>query len=102
MPSPDNTAKLVRSLAQLKSAFMKKYEDARQSMEAWNQCKTSKYLFDRVSKCLEEAKAKFDNIITSNEELEMNVEKAVWIKDYKDNKEEVEETYRSQRGSDAV
>ena len=61
----DNTAKLVRRLAQLKSAFMKKREDVRQSMEAWNQCKHSKYSFDRISKSLVESKAKFDNIITS-------------------------------------
>ena len=80
MPSPDNTAKLVGRLAQLKSAFMKKNEDARQAMEAWNQCRTSKYLFDKVSKCFEETKAKFDIVITFNEELEMNLEEAVWIK----------------------
>ena len=76
--STDNTAKVVRRLAQLKSAFLKKWKDVRQSMEAWNQCKHSKYLFDRISKSLEETKAKFDNIITSNEDLEMNVEDSVW------------------------
>ena len=94
MPAPYNTAKLVRRLDQLKSAFMKKNDDTRQAMEAWNQCRTSKYLFDRVSQCFEETKTKFDIVITSSEELEMNVEEAVWIKDYKDNKEEVEETHK--------
>ena len=46
-----------------------------------------------ISKSLEETKAKFDNIITYNEDLEMNVEEYVWASDYKEKKEEVEEIY---------
>ena len=94
MPATDNTARLVRRLFQLKSAFMKKNGDTRQAVEARSQQSTSKYLFDRVSQCFNEAKEKFDIVITSSEELEMSVEEAVWISDYKDNKAEVEVLYR--------
>ena len=50
-------------------------------------------MFDRISKSLEETKEKFDNNITSNKDLEMNVKNSVWASDYKEEKKEVEEIY---------
>ena len=86
----DSSATLVRRLAQLKSAFMKKIEETRQAVEAWNRCRTSKYLFDKISQCFNEAKQKFDLVITTTEELKMVVVESVWESDYQGKKAELE------------
>ena len=72
---------------------MKKIEETKQAIEAWSHCRTSKYLFDRISQCFNEAKQKFDLVITTTEELEMCIEESVWISDYEDKKAEIEEYY---------
>ena len=50
-------------------------------------------MFDRISQCFNEAKQKFDLVITTTEELKMCIEESVWISDYEDKKAEIEEYY---------
>ena len=89
----DSSARLVRRLAQLKSAFMKKLEETQKERELWTQCRWSTLLFDQVSWCFNEAKKKYDLGIVTNEELEMCNEESVWQKDYAGNKEDIEVLY---------
>ena len=91
--SSDNTAKLVRRLAQLKSAFIKKRETVRQAMMTWDQCRHSQYLFDSISQSLGEATTNFDDVTNSMEDLQMSMEESVWETEYKEKQLEVEEMY---------
>ena len=83
----------MRRLARLKSAFMKKFEETKQAIQAWSHRRTSKYLFDRICQCKDEAKQNFDLFITTIEELEMCTKESVWESDYAGKKAEIEGYY---------
>ena len=80
----DSSARLVRRLAQLKYALMKKIEETKKARESLTQCRTSTYLFDQVFQRFDEA---------TNEELKKCVEESVWQSDYAGKKGEVELYY---------
>ena len=61
----DGSARLIRRLAQLKSAYTKKLDQTFRARELWEQCKWSPVLFNQFTRCQEESKNKYDLVIAA-------------------------------------
>ena len=87
------SARLIRRLGQLRSAYAKKLGETVRTRQLWAECKWSPVLFNQFTRCYEETKAKYDQVIASSEELELCVDEKVWQEQYEDKKQDVEREY---------
>ena len=70
--------KLVRRLAQLKSAFGKKITQTRQSCTLWEECRHSAILYGQVQTNIETVRASFDTLVATHDLLELELTEDVW------------------------
>ena len=70
--------KLVRRLAQLKSAFGKKITQTLQSCTLWEECRHSAILYGQVQTNIETVRASFDTLVATYDLLELELTENVW------------------------
>ena len=57
--------RLVRRLGQLRSAYSKKIIKTARTRQLWAECRWSSVLFNQFTRCYEEAKVKYNQVIAS-------------------------------------
>ena len=89
----DPAVRLVRRLNQLNAGFRRKIQQAERSQSHWQECKFLKNLYGQVTEDTKSTRVSYDNVILSFEELELAVPEAVWEKEYKHQKDEIEHQF---------
>ena len=84
---------LVRRLSQLKSGFHRKLQETERNQQLWSAYKYSQVLYNQVNRFTDETRVKYEQVISSYDDLELSVTEAVWQNEYQARKQEIEDEY---------